>query len=190
LLRPRTFILYDRTAVTDPSLDQWLAFHLGGRALTSGPDRYDVIGHGGYAGSVDTVLPAGHRDEIASWFGSGKVARLEIRPPRPASAYQWLTVFDAAPSAAQAADATPLPATGEPAGVLLRRAGGNEAVLLGGNEPREVRYRAVSGPTTNVLIGLRPRTSYTVRTSGGQVDVRPGPGPRASAAGVLSFRTG
>jgi hypothetical protein len=188
-LRRRTFVVYDRTTVSDPSLDQWLAFHLGGRTVPSGARRYDVIGHGGYAGSVDTVLPAGHRDDVASWFGSGKVARLEVRPSRPAAIGQWLTVFDAAPSAAQAAKAAPLSATGEPAGVLLRRAGGSEAVLLGGDRPREVRYRAVPGPTTNLLAGLRPRASYTVRASGGRVDVRPGPGPRASAAGVLIFRT-
>lgn len=188
-VRPRTFVVYDRTAVNNAGIDQWLAWHLGGRAVPNGSGRYDVFGQRGYAGSVDTILPAGHRDEIASWFGSRKVARLEVRPSRPAATNDWLTVFDAASSAGQAANVTALSATGEPAGALVRRASGNEAVLLGGHAPREVRYRLPGGPTTNVLAGLAPNGAYSVSASGGEIVVRPGSGSRASAAGVLVFRT-
>jgi hypothetical protein len=193
-LRPGTFVVYDRTAVTDPHLDQWLAFVLAGRptaagAPADGARRYDVVGRSGYAGSVYTVLPVGHVDSAAGFFGGTKCFRLEVRPGRADRVQQWLTAFDAAPSPCQAATVTPIQATGEPAGVLVRRAGTGEAVLLGGEDPADVRYARPSGPTLNVITGLRPGATYSVSTGGGRVDVHPGPGMRASASGVITFRT-
>lgn len=188
-VRPRVFVVYDRTAVTDPGLDQWLAFHLGGRPTPAGAVRYDVIGRSGYAGSVDTVLPSGHVDSVGGLFGGSKVFRLEVRPGHPGREQQWLTVFDAANSARQAFSATPLNAVGEPAGVLLRSSASNEAVLVGGSDPAVVRYRLPSGPTLNLVAGLKPGGRYDVRVLGGAVEVRPGPGRAASAAGVLTFQT-
>jgi hypothetical protein len=193
-LRPRTFIVFDRTSVTDPGLDQWLSFHLGGRPLAApagggGARRYDVVGRTGYAGSVDTVLPLDHADTVAGLFGSSKVFRLEVRPGHPGREQQWLTVFDAARSRSGAFAAEPLSASGEPAGVLLRSAAGNEAVLVGGNDPALVRYRLPSGPALNLLTGLKPGSRYDVHLDGGSIEVRPGTGARASAAGVLEFRT-
>ena len=191
-VRPRTFVVYDRTSVTDPGLDQWLAFHLGARPAvgSSGSSRYDVVGRTGYAGSVDTVLPAGHTEAVAGLFGGRKVFRLEIRPGERARVHQWLTVLDAAASPSQAATASVITAIGEPAGVLLRRPGGSQALLLGAHDPADVHYSLPAGPTSNLLAGLHPGATYTVHASGGQVDVRPGPGLRASRAGVIAFRTG
>ena len=194
-LRPGTFIVYDRTSVTSAGVRQWLAFHLGGRVTpVRGPaaavQRYDVAGRGGYAGSVYTVLPSGHRDSVSGLFGGDKVSRLELRPRKPARQQQWLTIFDAASDAAQAAAVSVLPATGEPAGVLMRRPDGDTAVLLGANEPADVRYRLPAGRVESLVTGLRPGSTYTVRVERGIVDVRPGPGEHASNAGVLSFSTG
>jgi hypothetical protein len=194
-LRPGTFIVYDRTSVTSAGVGQWLAFHLGGRVTpvpgpAAGVQRYDVAGRGGYAGSVYTVLPSGHRDSVSGLFGGDKVSRLELRPGDPARQQQWLTIFDAASGAAQAAAVSVLPATGEPAGVLMRRPDGDTAVLLGANEPTDVRYRLPAGRVESLVTGLRPGSTYTVRVERGIVDVRRGPGEHASNAGVLSFSTG
>ncbi len=85
---------------------------------------------------------------------------------------------------------TALPATGEPAAVLVRRRDGDTAVLPSANEPADVRYRLPAGRVESLVTGLRPGYPYTVRVERGIVDVRPGPGERASYAGVLSFSTG
>jgi len=194
-VRPGTFVVSDRTSITDPAIDQWLAFHLGGHAIavpsgSAGVNRYDVIGHSGYAGSVDTVLPAGHTDSIAGLFGSTKVDRLEVRPGSPASDQRWLTVFDAAASAPRAAHVAPLRATGEAVGVLLQRpGGGNTAVVIGAGAQMDVRYALSRGSTLNLVSGLEPGARYTVRTGGGVVDIRPGSGRRADRGGTLVFRS-
>jgi hypothetical protein len=193
-VRPATFVVYDRTSVTDAAIDQWLAFHLGGRAVgvpsgTGGVDRYDVTGLRGYAGSVDTVLPAGHADSVSALFGSTKVDRLEIRPGAAGRNHQWLTVFDAAASASRAAQVAPVPATGAQAGVLIRRAGTNTAVLLGTTMPVDVAYRRPPGSTLNLVTGLTPRAAYSVRVDGGMIRIRAGSGQRADSGGSLAFRT-
>ncbi len=193
-LRPGTFVVYDRTSVTAANVGQWLAFHLGGRVTVvpgpaAGVQRYDVTGHGGYAGSAYTVLPAGHRDAVSGLFGGEKVSTLEVRPGQPAREQRWVTIFDAASGPSRAAAVSVLPATGEPASVLVRRPDGDHAVLLGGNEPADVRYRLPAGRVESVVTGLRAGATYTVRVERGSVDVRVGPGERASTAGVLSFST-
>ena len=194
-LRPGTFIVCDHTSVMSAGVGQRLAFHLGGRVTpvpgpAAGVQRYDVTGHGGYAGSVYTVLPAGHRDAVSGLFGSEKVSSLEVRPGQPAREQQWLTIFDAASGSSRAAAVSVLAAIGEPAAVLVRRPDGDTAVLFGGNEPADVRYRLPGGQVRSLVTGLRPRGTYTVDVERGIVDVRPGPGERASNAGVLSFSTG
>ena len=194
-VRPRTFIVYDRTSITDPAIDQWLAFALGGRARAvprrvAGVQRYDVIGDRGYAGTVDTVLPSAHRDTVGGLFGATKVTRLEVRPGARSRSQRWLTVFDAARSSAVAQRVEPLAATGVRAGVLLREPHRSTAVLLGEGDTREVRYALPSGSTLNLLTGLAPGASGSVQSSGGTVDVRVGAGPlRADAGGTLAFTT-
>ena len=118
------------------------------------------------------------------------MSRLKVRPGQPAREQQWLTVFDAASGASRAAAVSVLPAIGEPAAVLVRRPDGDDAVLLGANEPADVRYRLPGGRVRSLVTGLRPGGTYTVRVERGVVDVHPGLGQRASNAGVLSFSTG
>jgi hypothetical protein len=83
-----------------------------------------------------------------------------------------------------------LTAIGEPAAILVRRPDRDTAVLLGANEPADVRYRLPGGRVESLVTGVRPGSTYTVRVERGIVDVRPGPGERATSAGVLSFSTG
>jgi hypothetical protein len=217
-VRPGVFAVYDHTSISDPKLDQWMAFHFEGTPLartggTGGAQRYEVRGRAGYGGNVDTVLPIGHRDTIAKIWTSqellsshpgftqadidraeAKVLRLEIRPPATgtgttATSQDWLTVFDAEPSPSMSFQPAPLKAVGERAGVLLHRHDGNEAILLGGNGARYVRYSVPLGPTLHVVGGLKPGVSYTLHYRSGAVDLRPGPGLTADSTGTLSFRT-
>jgi hypothetical protein len=193
-VRPGVFVVYDATKASSPTVDQWMAFHFSGEPTAvkggrGGVKRYDVKGRGGYAGTVDTVLPAGHRETTVGLFGSRKVVRLEVRPGRRAAAQRWLTVFDAARSAGKAAAVSPLKAKGERAGVLLRRRGGNVAVLLGGRNAGHVSYRLPHGRTRSVVTGLKPGATYKVHAAHGKVDVRRGAGAKADASGTLSFTT-
>jgi hypothetical protein len=199
-LRPGTFVVHDRTAVTDPSLDQWMAFHLSGRpdpvASANGVASYDVKARTGYAGRVHVVLPQGHSQRVVNVMDSGKVFRLEVRGAA-AGTQEWLTVFDAAGSAGAASSAVPLSA-GPLSGVVLRRSGGNEAVLLSQREEgqpvtEDVTYSVPAANTRHVIAGLKPGAKYDVTgsTVGGQVEVhcKSGSGLAASAAGVLRFHT-
>ena len=194
-LRPSTFVVADRTSVTDPSIDQWLAFALGGRTRAvpsgvGGVSRYDVISHGGYAGTVDTVLPSGHRDTVGGLFGAKKVTRLEVRPGAGSREQQWLTVFDAARTSGGAQRVEPLATSGVRTGVLLHGPRGRTAVLLGDGSTRTARYQLPSGSTLNLLTGVTPGAAYAVRTIGHIVDVHVGAGPRrADASGTLAFTT-
>ncbi len=198
-VRPGIFVVYDKTAIPNPSFDQWMAFAFEKQPTlrsggTGGAKRYEVRGPLGYGGNVDTVLPAGHRDSFTNLFNKTKVVQLQIRPGQTApgqtaAAQSWLTVFDAAKSPAESYQPAPLKAIGEAAGVLLHRHGGNEAILLGGNSSREVRYSVPLGPTLHVVGGLKPGATYTLHASHGAIDLRRGPGQMADATGTLAFRT-
>jgi hypothetical protein len=188
-LRPGTFVVHDRTSVTDPSLDQWMSFHFAGRPEPVADGSYDVTTGRGYAGRVHTLLPERRDERIVDVFDSGKAFRLEVHGPH-ATDQDWLTVFDAAPNAGAASTAEPLD-TGAGPGVLLHREGGDEAVLFATAET--IRYRVRAAQTTHVIAGLQPNTSYELRGSraGDSIDVavRQGEGRRTSEAGVLRFHT-
>jgi hypothetical protein len=62
-LRPSQFVVYDRTAICNASLDQYMAFHFPGAptevtAPACGLHRLDVSFNGAFAGSMTTILPA------------------------------------------------------------------------------------------------------------------------------------
>ena len=199
---PGTFVVHDRTAVTDGSLDQRLAFHLSGRprpvASAPGVTSYDVSTRRGYAGRVDTILPRGGRDRIVNVFDSGKVFRLE-RHGIAARRQEWLTVFDAAPSGARASRAEIIDVLAGPvSGVLLRRGGRDEAIVLSQREPSgpvtgTIRYRIPARTTRHLVAGLRPGASYAVTTSRAAsvvtIVLRRAPGRKATTTGVLRFVT-
>ena len=149
-----------------------------------------MISHSGYAGTVDTVLPSGHRDTVGGLFGATKVTRLEVRPGAGSREQQWLTVFDAARTSGGAQRVEPLATSGVRTGVLLHGPRGRTAVLLGDGSTRTARYQLPSGSTFNLLTGVTPGAAYAVRTTGHIVDVHVGAGPRrADASGTLAFTT-
>ena len=207
-LRPELFVVYDRTSVTPASTPQWLSFHLA-QATTQGPSpapgvgRFDVGSGARYAGTVETVLPAGHQDTITGVFGHHKIDRLTIRAGTAAKETRWLTVFDPAQDSASAATALPLTQAngriqaGAVLGVSLHTSAKNYAVLAGALNTQpvsgEVKYSVPAAQTLHVLTDLVPKTSYKVQAtvSGPNIvtDVQPGPGFTSSAGGVLSFQT-
>jgi hypothetical protein len=209
-LRPNLFIVYDRTTVTTAKVGQWLRFHFP-NALTRmanpapGVSRYDVGRDTGYVGTVNSLLPTGHHEQLTSTVLSGKdVSRLDVRPGTTATQNRWLTVFDAAATPAEAA-ATSLLSTadgilaGAVTGTQLRSPRGDFAVLSGTGEagkPVEppIRYHLLpAAATLNVITDLTPNTTYAFNpepdSAGLVVSIIPGPGPRTSRAGVLSFTT-
>jgi len=209
-LRPNLFVVNDRTTVTDPNVTQFLRFHFAGApnqapSPSAGVRRYDLGSGSSYAGTVSSVLPAGHTEQVTpNIFAGSDVSRIDVKPGTKASQNQWLTVIDAAGSPASAAVASPLTAadrtvtSGEVAGVVLRSGGGNFAVLSGTGPAGTVvngtiRYHLPAASTLNVVSDLAPNTSYAVTTTadatGLTVQIASGSGSTTSAAGVLSFTT-
>jgi hypothetical protein len=181
-LRPDVFVVHDRTAVTDPSVKQWMAFHLSGAPATvSGAEKtVDVSSRGGYAGRAQSLLPANATVSSSNVFDSGKVYRLEVDGPA-AKNNEWLTVFDAAPSADKAAVAT-LVSAGPLTGAAVGR---QVALFANGPVTAPVTYTVPGGPTQQVIVGLAPGATFKVDVQGDQVTLTPGGDKTVSAAGVL-----
>jgi hypothetical protein len=207
-LRPRLFVVYDRTTTASASVGQWMRFHFAGAPTrvadpSPGVSRYDVGSGATYAGTMNVLLPARHTEQVTrTVFEGSDVSRVDVKPGAAVSQNQWLAVFDAATAPAQAARAIRLSGAdgnvlaGSVAGVLLQSADQSFAVLsgtAGAVIAGPIRYRLPAKPTVNVVADLAPNATYTVKTSssptGVLVEIAPGSGPRSSAAGVLSFTT-
>lgn len=92
-IRPATFVVHDRTDVTDASLDQWLAWHFLGKPAALADGRYQV--------SAGTVQPLGSvTGRLVNVFNSNKVYRLEVRSTDTATHHDWFTVLEAGGGAA------------------------------------------------------------------------------------------
>jgi hypothetical protein len=183
-LRPGTFVVYDRTTVGDPSVKQWMQFHLRGQPVSAAAPAPDVnrwdVGTSTYVGTVQTVFPRSHVDAVVDVFGGHKVYRLEIGKPVMAgeTEAEWLTVFDAAAKADAVAPAYPMSAAdsnvevGALIGVLLQGAATNRVVLAsaGRVDPilagwpvtGQIRYVIPAKATTHMLTGLPARARYAV----------------------------
>ena len=96
-VRPRIFVVRDKTTVSDGSIDQWLAWHFLGKPSAAGGGRYNLA-----SGSVEVLAPSGHTEKIVNVLGSNKVYRLEVRRSGSARQTQWVTVFQAGPGAVDA----------------------------------------------------------------------------------------
>src|SRR5205807_2066478 len=74
-VRPKIFVVYDRTTIANGSLDQWQAFHLAANpneVAAQDGHRFDVGQGSGFAGAVTTLLPSGHTTATVDLFGGGK----------------------------------------------------------------------------------------------------------------------
>jgi len=207
-LRPQLFVVHDRTTVSSAGVDNWMAWHVAAapaeQAAAAGTHRFDVVdtraAFGGnlFRGRVTTVLPAGHTVGTVNLFNYGKVYRLEVRPGTPAATNTWLTVLDAAASAAQAGDVTALTnaagnlSTTAAEGTLIRNAAGNYAVLFSRSAAAIAGSFTVKVPAddTYLLVAdLAPATGYavTATVANGELTVAIAPGGNAqtTAQGTL-----
>lgn len=213
-VRPNYFLVYDRTSVNSASVNQWLGFHvLRTPSLQSGAaagtSRFDVVDSTGvnagsplFRGRVSTLLPAGHTVTVVNVANSSKVYRLEVHPPSVAS-NTWLTVFDAASRASQAATAAPLTVanggivSGAIEGGYLTYADGSGLAALfstTGNSPALPLSFAIPAATLNrvVIPDLSPNTHYNVSATqaSGRISIQVTSGTtfRSSAQGVLALQ--
>lgn len=209
-LRPQLFVVHDRTSLNSASVDNWMAWHVSAapaeQAAAAGTHRFDVVdtraAFGGnlFRGRVTTVLPAGHVVNTVDVFNRGKVFRLEVRPGAAAANNTWLAVFDAAGSAAQAGDVSPLTvaagnlSAAAAEGSLIRNAAGNYAVLFSKTADVIAGTVTLSVPTddTYVLVAdLPPNAGYSVTAAVANglltITVTPGGSVLTTAEGTLKF---
>jgi hypothetical protein len=142
-LRPKAFVVYDRTAIRNTTNDQWMAWHVyrapsEQAGAVPGTHRFDVKDATLFRGSVTTVLPAGHTNQLVNVFSTSKVYRLEVRPGSPSVTNRWLAVFDASDTATNVYKVSPFTA-----------ASGN--VVAGNIEGTYLTPPTASGTNTVVL---------------------------------------
>ncbi len=215
-LRPNQVVIYDRATLSQAGADADMTFSLGGAPTpTSGADgvnRYDVVStDNGYVGTMQTLLPA-----------NAVVTTQDLNPPPPATPYDavynqqvrpptaggleqgWLTTFEIAPSADQAAVATRLSSTdgnvlaGDVLGVHLHATPVEKVVLFSAQHDG---LGQISGTTQYVvhqthdadhlLFDMAPATGYSVTvtvSNGAQtITVTPGGPFMPSSGGTLQF---
>jgi hypothetical protein len=180
-LRPGTFVVYDRTGLSTASADHWMAWHVMRTPIESaraaGTHSFDVIDASQqnlYRGRLTTVLPSDHQVNLVNVFNSSKVYRVEMRTATARANDTWLTVLDAASSAAGAYTAAPFTAasggvvSGAMEGTVLTAADGSQVVVLfsasGQTLPGTVKI-ALQGASRVLLTDLAPSTGYTASTS-------------------------
>ena len=211
-VRPNCFFVYDRTGVNSATANQWMAFHflrtpVMQAGAAAGTTRYDVVDSTGahaasplFRGRVSTLLPAGHTVQLANVFNSDKVYRLEVRPPATKN-NGWLTVFDAAASASQAAVARPLTVangsvvSGAVEGSYLTYADGSGLCALfstTGTVPGlPLSFKISTGANRLILPDLSLAAGYNVTASVNGIEttltITSGTTFHASAEGVLSL---
>ena len=204
-LRPDVFVVYDRTAASTSTADQWMAWHFGKipvevTAPQGGAHRWDITYNGTYAGSMTTLMPAGNGTSLVNVFNSSKLYRVEVRPGAQATAHTWLTVLDAAASSGAVEKATRISAAdgnvsaGAVQGALLQGSSGNQAVLFGTNAAGTdvtgtITFTVPAAATMIVLADLPASTGYaaTASLSAGKLAITaaPGSGFTTTANGTL-----
>lgn len=208
-VRPKLFVVYDRTGVRNTTNDQWMAWHVH-RApaeqagAVSGTHRFDVKDGALFRGSLTTVLPAGHTNQLINVFSSGKVYRIEVRPGTPSTSNRWLTVFDASDSATNVCRVSPFTTasgnvvTGNIEGAYIASratSGTNAAVLFNTTAADLSGAVTLHAPATNtvyLLNGFVPSSGHVINvtTAAGQhtIQINSGSGFTASPIGSLYFR--
>jgi hypothetical protein len=208
-LRPKLFVVYDRTAIRNTTNDQWMAWHVYRAPLeqtgaVTGTHRIDVTESNLFRGSLTTVLPAGHTNQIVNVFSTSKVYRLEVRPGTPGISNRWLAVFDASDAATNVCRVSAFTAAsgnvvaGNIEGAYLISpiaSGTNTVVLFNTTSPDLSGSLTLHAPATNtvyLLNGFIPASTHAINvtSASGQhtIQINSGSGITASTAGSLYFR--
>ncbi len=213
-LRPRVFVVYDRTGKRDSADDanlrytQYLAWSLGKTPrITSGANdpmlRVEVADNGAMKGILTTVLPAQSTAAIEDLGGYGIVHQLRVAPPANTASTHWLTIVDASTTADQISTIQPLTGTN----VDAVQIGNSVAVgfVVDQESNPSFSYTVGSLVKTHIIAGVVPLASYSVTKNGNTVTVHPtvrpnrigkpldhsllNEGTTATAAGVLYLST-
>ncbi|HEX4330311.1 MAG TPA: hypothetical protein VH105_26225 [Burkholderiales bacterium] len=190
-LRPKLFVVYDRTTTSSKATDDWMAWHTVPFPTQSpagnGSTRVDVVDtravYGGnlFRGRMTTVLPANNVVKFVNIVDDkgvpqNKAYRMEVRRPTTgAGSATWLTVFDASDSAASAAGTvSPINLannnvlSGDVEGTLISGTAGNNVVLFSKSGNAVTGTVSVSLPvaaTYTLVTSLQPNVGYSVTSS-------------------------
>jgi hypothetical protein len=208
-IRPKLFVVYDRTAIRNATNDEWMAWHVH-RAPSEqagavpGTHRFDVKDGSLFRGSLTTVLPAGHTNQLVIVFATSKVYRLEVRPGGASTTNRWLTVFDASDAATNVYKVSPFTAassnvlSGSVEGAYMTAPGtsGTNVVVLFNTTVADLSGSlSIRAPATNTVYlvnGFVPASSHAINvtTASGQhtIQINSNSGITASAVGSLYFR--
>jgi hypothetical protein len=206
-LRPKVFVIYDRTNKLDKAtaptetFTQKMTFNVGKTPVTSAYAtgfRSEVSHAGTFKGGLTFLLPASMaQPAVTDLGGFGLVHQISFAPPIETQYVNWLTVADAAD------------ATGNLAGVALFATRNNVDVLRVGTDtvigftsqqsgaaaayPLTYTMSGMDAGVTHYLCGLSTSTTYkrtvagndvTIATSGGGTDTV------STAAGCITFTSG
>jgi len=190
-VRPKMFVVYDRTTVSSKTVDDWMAWNTVPTptltAAANGTSRVDVVdtravfGGNLFRGRISTVLPANNTVRFVNvtddkGVAQNKVYRIEVRRPTSgAGSATWLTVFDASDSAANAASAVaPINLAnnnvlaGDVEGTVISGTAGNTVVLFSKSGSPLASTVSVSLPvaaTYALFTDLQPGAGYSVTAS-------------------------
>ncbi|MDB5804526.1 MAG: hypothetical protein JWN73_1848 [Betaproteobacteria bacterium] len=190
-VRPKMFVVYDRTTVSSKAVDDWMAWHTVPSPTLSAPgagtSRIDVVdtravfGGNLFRGRISNVLPANNTVKFVNITDDkgvvqNKVYRIEVRRPASgAGSATWLTVFDASDSAASAANVvSPITLAnnnvlaGDVEGTVISGAAGNTVVLFSKSGNPLAGTVSVSLPvaaTYTLFTDLQPGAGYSVTSS-------------------------
>ncbi|HTL97766.1 MAG TPA: hypothetical protein VL181_03075, partial [Holophagaceae bacterium] len=206
-LRPKLFVVYDRTTASTSTADQWMAWHFGkipaedSGPIESGAHRWDAYYGSQLAGVMTTLMPVGNATKLVNVFNSGKVYRVEVRPGAPATDQRWLTVFDTASTLSDTDTASRLSAaegnvsSGAVQGVLLQGLSSNHVVLFGTGAAGAtvngtIAFTCPAAATVVVITDLPPDTGYAVSAAAAPgneftITAAPGSGFTTTANGTL-----
>ena len=204
MVRPGTFVVYDRTSVASGGSDQWMAFHVPsapvpGTTADATQHRLDVQKNGATIGSVRTLLPKDAR--IATTSLPGGVTAIESHASSGNAQEDWLTTISATNTVAEetrlsAADGNVLDG-GSLVGVHVQGAR-NQVVLFNsdhsGNGTTTTAHYTVNqtADADHVLVDMAPSASgysVTATASGSSITVTVAPGGtfQLTPGGSLAF---
>jgi hypothetical protein len=203
-LRPKTFVVYDRTRKVNGggnTYTQWMTWVVGKTPTTSSYStgyRTEVSDGGTYKGGLTFLLPASMPSPSVSNLGSyGLLYHVKVSPPSETEYVNWLAVVDPADASANLSGVA-LFATRSNIDVM--RVGTDKVVGFTSQQsgasasfPLTYTMSGMGSSVTHYVCGLAASTTYkrtvsgndvTIDTSGGGTDTN------STAAGCVTFTSG
>jgi hypothetical protein len=202
-LRPRVFVVYDRTAKQDSATNatlkysQYMAWDMGKTpTVTSAAGaemlRVEAQDGGAMKGILTAVLPARSTATIEDLGGYGVVHQVRVTPAENSDQTHWLTVVDASTAPDQPSQIKLLKGTN--VDVVQFDDTVAAGFVVDPDTSTAFSYTVTSKQVNvHIIAGLAPDTAYQASWDGLTVTVRPSMDPTGvttTAAGVLYLRDG